>query len=142
MYEWARALHIISVIFWMAGLLYLPRLYVYHWNAKLGGELDETLKLQERRLLKVIMTPAMLAALGFGLWLIYLRQDALSGSGWLHLKLFLVFLLFGYHGFLSKTRKQFEAGDRPRSEKFFRMINEIPALFTIAIVILAVIEPF
>ncbi len=142
MYEWIRALHLISVIFWMAGLLYLPRLFVYHWTAKSGGDLEQTLILQEKRLLKIIMNPAMIASLIFGLILIYLRRDALSGQFWLYGKLVLVFCLFGYHGFLSKTRKLFESGARPKTEKFYRMINEIPALMTIVIVILAVIEPF
>ncbi len=142
MYEWMRAFHIIAVIFWMAGLLYLPRLFVYHSGAQLGGELDETLKLQEKRLFRIIMNPAMIAALVFGLALLWLRQDAWTGQGWLHLKLLLVFALFGYHGFLSKMRKRFEAGERPKSEKFFRAFNEVPAIATIIIVILAVIEPF
>lgn len=142
MYEWVRALHLISVIFWMAGLLYLPRLFVYHSSAIAGGELDTTLKLQEHRLLKIIMNPAMIAAFIFGAVLIYMRRDAFDGQIWLYLKLALVFLLIGYHGFLSKTRKLFESDQRPKSEKFFRMINEIPAIVTIGIVLLAVIEPF
>jgi len=142
MYEWIRALHLISVIFWMAGLLYLPRLFVYHCTAKPGGELEQTLILQERRLLRIIMNPAMIVAFILGLYLIYLRQDALTGQAWLYIKLVLVFGLIGYHGFLSKTRKLFENGARPRTEKFYRLINEVPALMTIAIVILAVVEPF
>lgn len=141
-YDWFRALHIIAVIFWMAGLLYLPRLYVYHSKAEQGGELDETLKVQERRLLRIIMNPAMIAALIFGGALIYLRIDAFSGSGWLHVKLLAVFALFGFHGMLSADRKKFERGERPRSEKFYRMVNEIPPLITILIVIMAVVEPF
>jgi len=142
MYEWIRAFHIILVIFWMAGLLYLPRLFVYHWTAKVGSELDKVLQTQEEKLLKIIMAPAMLGALVFGIWLIYLRRDVLSVSLWLYLKLFLVFCLFGYHGYLSSTRKKFAAGERPKTEKFFRMINEIPAILTIIIVLLAVLEPF
>lgn len=141
-YEWIRAGHIIAVIFWMAAMLYLPRLYIYHSTAKLGGELDETLKIQERKLLRIIMNPAMIAALVFGLALIYMRAEALTGQIWLWLKLVLVFSLIGYHGFLAAMRKKFERGERPKSEKFFRLINEIPALVTIAVVILAVIEPF
>jgi len=93
MYEWIRAFHIILVIFWMAGLLYLPRLFVYHWTAKVGSELDKVLQTQEEKLLKIIMAPAMLGALVFGIWLIYLRRDVLSVSLWLYLKLFLVFCL-------------------------------------------------
>jgi len=126
----------------MAGLLYLPRLFVYHHSAVPGTDLDHVLQTQERRLLKIIMTPAMLSSLFFGVLLIGLRAAEFGETWWLSLKLILVFLLFGYHGFLSKTRKQFEAGERPRTEKFFRVINEIPAIFTIFIVILAVVEPF
>lgn len=140
--NWIKAVHIIVVIFWMAGLLYLPRLFVYHYNAKTGSELDLVLQTQEQKLLKIIMTPAMLGALLSGLILVGLRHAELFESWWLTLKLVLVFLLFGYHGFLSKTRKRFAAGERPRSEKFYRLINEVPAIFTIFIVILAVVEPF
>ena len=142
MYEWIRAFHIIFVIFWMAGLLYLPRLFVYHSQAKIGGELDETLKVQERKLLRVIMNPAMILAFVFGLWIIWIRRDNLFDQYWIYAKLFFVFILLGYHGFLSKMRKQFETGARPKSEKFFRVFNEFPAILTIIIVILAVIEPF
>jgi len=141
-YEWFRAAHIIAVIFWMAGLLYLPRLYVYHSQAKLGGELDEVLKTQERNLLRIIMNPAMIVAFILGIALIVTRVDALSGQAWLWIKLVLVFGLIGYHGFLSGDRKKFERGERPRSEKFYRLINEVPAIVTIIVVILAVIEPF
>jgi len=141
-YEWFRAAHIIFVIFWMAGLLYLPRLFVYHSKAVLGGEMDESLKIQERNLLRIIMTPSMLGALIFGVILIGLRIDALTTQFWLILKLILVFGLFAYHGFLSGERKKFGRGERPRSEKFYRMINEIPSITAIFIVILAVVEPF
>jgi len=141
-YEWLRALHIIAVIFWMAGLLYLPRLYVYHSGAKAGGELEAALLIQERNLLKIIMTPSMLAAFVFGIALLAIRIDALGSSFWLWLKLALVFGLIGYHGYLSSLRKKFEAGERPKSEKYFRIINEVPSIAAIFIVILAVIEPF
>lgn len=141
-YEWFRALHIIAVIFWMAGLLYLPRLFVYHSRAAAGGELEASLLVQERNLLKIIMTPSMIAALLFGTALIGIRLDALGSSYWLPLKLVLVFGLFGYHGYLSKLRKKFEAGERPKSERYFRVINELPSIAAIFIVILAVIEPF
>ena len=141
-YEWFRALHIISVIFWMAGLLYLPRLFVYHHQAKKNGELEATLILQERRLLRIIMNPAMIAAFIFGILLLVARGDVFSQGLWLFIKLGLVFGLMGYHGMLSADRKKFESGERPRTEKFYRVANEIPALVTIVIVILAVIEPF
>lgn len=141
-YEWFRAFHIIAVIFWMAGLLYLPRLYVYHSKAKPGGELDETLKIQERRLLRIIMNPAMIIAFVLGCCLIYLRWDVLSSSYWLYVKLTGVLVLIGFHHILSADRKKFDRGERPRSEKFYRMINEIPPLIAIVIVIMAVVEPF
>lgn len=140
--EWIRAFHIIFVIFWMAGLLYLPRLFVYHYNAEPGSELDKVLQTQEEKLLKIIMAPAMMVALLTGLALVYMRHGEFGETWWLPLKLILVFVLFGYHGFLSKTRKRFAAGERPKTEKYYRIINEVPAIFTIFIVILAVIEPF
>lgn len=140
--DWIKAIHIIFVIFWMAGMLYLPRLFVYHYNAKPGTELDEVLQTQEIKLLRIIMNPAMIVAFITGLTLVYLRHGEFGESWWLPTKLILVFVLMGYHGFLSKTRKLFAAGERPRTEKYYRIINEVPAIFTIFIVILAVIEPF
>ena len=140
--NWIKAVHIMFVIFWMAGLLYLPRLFVYHYNAKPGTKLDEVLQTQEVKLLRIIMNPAMIIAFLTGLVLVGLRHGELFESWWLILKLILIFILMGYHGFLSKTRKQFAAGGRPRTEKFYRIINEVPAIFTIFIVILAVVEPF
>ena len=141
-YEWIRALHIIAVIFWMAGMLYLPRLYVYHSGAKIGGELDETLKIQERRLLRIIINPAMIIAFILGSMLVHIRWEAVTGTVWLPVKLAAVFLLFAYHGVLAGDRKKFERGERPRSQKFYRMFNEIPPILTIIIVIMAVVEPF
>jgi putative membrane protein len=141
-YLWLKATHLIAVIFWMAGLLYLPRLYVYHSQAILGGEMDEALKIQERNLLRIIMNPAMIVAFILGLALITYRVDAMTGTFWLPLKLLLVFGLIGYHGFLAAQRKKFEQGERPKSEKFFRVINEVPSITAIFIVILAIVEPF
>ncbi len=141
-YEWIRAGHIIFVIFWMAGMLYLPRLFVYHSQAEPGGELDETLKIQERKLLRIIINPAMILAFVFGLMLIHIRWEVFTSSAWLYVKLAAVFVIFGFHGLLSADRKKFERGERPRSEKFYRLSNEIPALLTVLIVIMAVIEPF
>ena len=141
-YLWLKATHLIAVIFWMAGLLYLPRLYVYHSQAILGGEMDEALKIQERNLLRIIMNPAMIVAFILGLVLITYRVEAMTGTFWLPLKLLLVFGLVGYHGFLAAQRKKFEQGERPKSEKFFRVINEVPSITAIFIVILAIVEPF
>lgn len=141
-YLWIKSFHVIAVIFWMAGLLYLPRLYVYHSQAIIGGEMDSALKIQERNLLRIIMNPAMIVAFVLGLILIGYRLDAVTSSLWLPLKLLMVFGLVGFHGFLAVQRKKFEQGERPKSEKFFRMINEIPSIAAIFIVILAIVEPF
>ena len=143
MYEWLKAIHISFVIFWMAGLLYLPRLYVYHSNSIKGGELDLKMIEAERNLIKIIITPAMVITLISGiLLLINYNLEILQSSLWLPLKLLLLLLLFGYNGYLTKQRKLFALGERPKSEKFFRLVNEIPALMTIFIVILVVVKPF
>lgn len=134
-----KSLHIISVIAWMAGMLYLPRLFVYHTKAQKGGELDETLKIMERKLLRIIINPAMILTFVFGFWLVY--YIGFSG-GWLHAKLFLVVLLSAFHGFLAKCRKDFEKGENKKSEKFYRIINEIPTLLMIIIIFLVVLKPF
>lgn len=140
--DWIKALHVIAVIFWMAGMMYLPRLYVYHSQAIPDGEMEKALIGQERRLLKIIINPAMIIAFLFGLILIVLRHDQLAGISWLWLKLIAVFILFYIHGILAADRKKFERGERPRSEKFYRMLNEVPALLIIIIVIMAIVEPF
>ncbi len=141
-YLWIKALHIISVIAWMAGLLYLPRLFVYHTDAEAGSELSETLKVMERRLLKLIMNPAMLASVLFGgILLADLEPDAWR-SGWLHAKLVLVAGLLGMHMAMAKWRREFAEDRNPRSQKFYRIANEGPTLLMIGIVIFAVIKPF
>lgn len=143
MYEWLKAFHLIAVIFWMAGLLYLPRLFVYHSVSEPGGELDMKMREAEQKLLRIIMNPAMIAAFILGLILTFgYNIGNITGSVWLPVKLLLVFALMGYHGFLSKQRKLFADGERPKSEKFFRRINEIPAIFTIIIVVMAIVKPF
>ena len=140
-YAWLKGLHIIAVIFWMAGMLYLPRLFVYHHQAEPGGELARALLIQERNLLKIIINPAMIAV-----WLIALTMIAVNtsllGQGWLHAKLVLVLALSGIHGFYAGAQKKFAKGERVRSEKFWRIMNEVPALMVIAIVLLAVVKPF
>ena len=143
MYEWLKAFHLIAVIFWMAGLLYLPRLFVYHSASKPGGELETKMIEAAQKLMRIIMNPAMIIAFILGLVLIFgYNVGNLTVSIWLPVKLVLVFALMGYHGFLAKQRKLFAAGERPKSEKFFRAINEIPAIFTIIIVIMAIVKPF
>jgi len=141
-YLWIKALHIISVIAWMAGLLYLPRLFVYHTEAKPGSELSETLKVMERRLLKYIMNPAMLSSLLFGGWLLASYSADEWIQGWLHGKLGLAVLLLAAHMSMGKWRREFAEDRNSRPQKFYRIANEVPTVLMIGIVILAVVRPF
>ncbi len=140
MYEWILALHIIAVIAWMAGLLYLPRLFVYHADAPAGSEMSETFKIMERRLLRAIMVPAMIASWLFGVWLIVLT-NAFS-EGWLHGKLLMVVLLSAVHMAMVVWRKDLERETNTKSAKYFRVVNEAPTILMIIIVILVVVKPF
>ena len=141
-YLWVKALHVISVIAWMAALLYLPRLFVYHSRAEPGSELSETLKVMERRLLRAIMTPAMAAAVVFGVILLLEAGSGVWSAGWLHVKFAGVLGLAILHGLMARWRGDF-AHDRNRhSERFFRFVNEVPTVLMIIIVILAIVEPF
>lgn len=141
-YDWIRALHIIAVISWMAGMLYLPRLFVYHVDAIKNSDQSETFKVMERRLYKAIMNPAMIATWVFGLLMLYARWDLFMISGWMHAKLLFVFLLSGVHGMYKKHIRAFARDENQKSAKFFRMLNEVPTLLMVIIVILAVVEPF
>ena len=140
-YELFIGLHILSVIAWMAGLLYLPRLYVYHTRAEPGSQMDETFKEMERKLYGFIMVPASLVALALGLSLIWIdahaRGDGLRflGSPWMSVKLAGVVLMFGYQGFLGSSRRAFAAGRNTRSETFWRMTNEVPFVLAIFMVL-------
>ena len=137
---WIKALHIISVIAWMAGLLYLPRLFVYHVEAEPGSAQSETFKVMERRLLRAIMTPAMLASFVFGSILLAGSGD--WASGWLAVKLIAVFGLTVMHGLLARWQRDFAADANRRSGKFYRVANEIPTVLMVVIVIMAVVRPF
>jgi protoporphyrinogen IX oxidase len=139
-YEWIKALHIIAVIAWMAGMLYLPRLFVYHCETEPGSKQSETFKLMERRLLKAIMNPAMIVTWLAGLYLAW--SGHWFSAGWLHGKLLLVVLLSGVHGFFGRCVKNFAADRNLRSQKFYRVINEVPTLLMAGIVILVVVRPF
>ncbi len=140
-YLWLKALHIIAVIAWLAGLLYLPRLFVYHCAAEPGSKRSEMLKVMERRLLRAIMTPAMIAAFVFGAaLLIEPRFD--TADGWFHVKLALVLALAALHGLMARWRKDFAADGNKRSQRFYRIVNEAPTVLMIAIVILVVVKPF
>ena len=139
---WVEAFHIISVMFWMAGMYYLPRLFVYHAEAIEGGREHCVFEKMEANLLRIIMNPAMVAAWTFGLLLLTRPGFALGAGFWLWTKLALVVILSGYHGFLAAERKKFLTGAAPHSSRFYRMINEIPPVLTVFIVILAVVKPF
>jgi putative membrane protein len=140
--EWVKALHVISVIAWMAGMLYLPRLFVYHSVAEIGSDQSETFKVMERRLLKGITTPAMIASYVFGLWMIFGGWVDFASSGWLHAKLVFVLLLTACHGILAKYTRLFAEDKNTKPQKFFRIINEVPTVLMILIVILVVVKPF
>ena len=142
LYPWTKALHLISVIAWMAGMLYLPRLFVYHCGAAPGTPASEMLKVMERRLLRAIINPAMIATFLFGAALLVTPGAVDWSQGWLHAKLLLVAVMAGVHGFLARWRKAFEADRNRRSARFYRFINEVPTVLLIAIVILAVVKPF
>ena len=141
-YLWCKALHIIAIISWMAGMLYLPRLFVYHAGCKKNSAESELLKVMEKKLLKIIVTPAMIASFIFGILLILNDYSYYLKSGWLHIKLFLVFILAAIHGYLSKTVQVFAQDMNQNSEKFYRILNEVPTLLMILIVILVVLKPF
>jgi putative membrane protein len=140
MYDWLKAFHIIAVIAWMAGMLYLPRLFVYHCRARPDSEQSETFKLMERRLLKIIINPAMVTSWILGLWLGVAAHW--FSSGWLWLKLGLVLALSALHGFYVRWVRDFDRGQNHHSEKFYRFVNEVPTALMIVIVILATVKPF
>jgi putative membrane protein len=140
LYLWIKAAHVIAVISWMAGMLYLPRLFVYHTAAPAGSEQSETFKVMERRLLRAIINPAMVATWILGLWLAW--DAGFFSSGWLHAKLALVVILSGLHGFFSARVRAFTEDRNTYSQRFFRIINEVVTLLMIGIVILVIVKPF
>jgi protoporphyrinogen IX oxidase len=144
-YDWIKAIHIIAVIAWMAGMLYLPRLFVYHSAAEKGSVQSETFKVMERRLLRGIINPAMILAIALGLWLAWLGPDSRYGwfaSGWLQAKIALVLALSAMHGLFARWVKAFAADRNQHSSKFYRIINEVPTIAMIIIVLLVVLKPF
>jgi putative membrane protein len=140
MYLYLKAFHIVAVIAWMAGMLYLPRLFVYHCDAPAGSPQSETFKIMERRLLRFIINPAMIATWVLGLWLAW--QGGWFKAGWLHGKLALVLVMSAVHGLFARWVKDFGADRNRHSQKLYRIANEIPTLLMIIIVILAVVKPF
>lgn len=139
-YMWIKAAHVIAIISWMAGMLYLPRLFVYHCEAKPGSELSETLKIMERRLLRVIINPAMGFSWALGLWLAW--RGGYLMAGWFHAKLALVILLSGFHGHLSAAVRRFAKDANTVPVRRWRLLNEVPAVLMIGIVILVIVKPF
>ncbi len=138
-YDIVKILHIVAVISWLAGLLYLPRIFVYHAQVAVGSETDQIFQIMEKRLLRYIMLPSMLLVFIFGF---YLASQIGFEFIWLHIKLTLVLILAGYHGFLSRCRKNFAQGENKYSQKFYRLINEVPTVLMIFIVALVILKPF
>lgn len=142
-YLWVKALHIIAVISWMAGMLYLPRLFVYHSKVAVGSEASDIFKVMERKLLRLIINPAMIAAWIFGIWLIVITGAGGPDSGkWMHAKIALLVGMQIAHAMMSRHRKAFFRDERPKSERYFRIFNEVPAILMIGIVFLVVLKPF
>ncbi len=139
---WVKALHIISVIAWMAGLLYLPRLFVYHAGVAAGSQASETFKVMERRLVRAITTPAMIATYGFGVILAATPSAVDWSDGWIYAKLGLVAALTGVHFMLARWRRDFAADRNTRPARFYRIVNELPTALMVLIVILVVVKPF
>jgi putative membrane protein len=140
LYDWVKAVHVIAVISWMAGMLYLPRLFIYHCDAEPGSRQSETFKVMERRLLTIIINPAMVVTWALGLWLAY--EGGWFKAEWLHVKLALVIALSAVHGLMVRWVRDFGADKNQHTQKFYRIINEIPTVLMIGIVILVVVKPF
>ena len=139
-YLWAKAIHVIAVISWMAGMLYLPRLFVYHSQVAVGSPQSETFKTMERRLLRAIINPAMIVTWVSGLWLAW-KGFGFQG-GWLHAKIVLVLAMSGVHGYLSGAVRRFAEDRNEKPARYWRIVNEIPTLLMIVIVILVIVKPF
>jgi putative membrane protein len=140
MYEWLKAFHVIAIIAWMAGMLYLPRLFVYHCEAEPGSRQSETFKVMERRLLKAIVNPALVVSWGLGLWLAW--KGGWYAAPWLQAKVVLAVAMSGMHGFFVRWVRDFAADRNRHTQKFYRIINEVPTIIMIGIVLLVVVKPF
>jgi len=138
---WYKAIHVISVISWMAAMFYMPRLFVYHTRAKIGSEMDKTFQQMEHKLLKIIMTPSMISTYFFGILIAYIYGFVALGV-WFHIKMTAVLGLTIFHGLLAKWRKDFINGNNNHSEKFYRLMNEIPPILMIIAVIMVIVKPF
>ncbi|MEF2552141.1 protoporphyrinogen oxidase HemJ [Aurantimonas sp. A2-1-M11] len=139
---WMKSLHILAVIAWMAGMLYLPRLFVYHAGTEIGTAQSETFKVMERRLLKAIVNPAMMVTWVAGIWLAVEGGWFEGGNGWLHAKIALVVLMSGAHGYFSASVRRFANDANTKSTRHWRIMNEVPTALMIVIVVLVVVKPF
>jgi putative membrane protein len=142
LYPWTKAFHLIAVIAWMAGMFYLPRLYVYHSTVAPGGEASEMFKVMERRLLRAIINPAMAAAWLLGLTLVLTPGVVDWGAGWWYGKMAGFLGMSAFHGHLSAARKGFARDERPRNERYWRIANEVPTLLLLIIVVMVIVKPF
>ncbi len=142
LYPWTKAIHIIAVIAWMAGMLYLPRLYVYHCDTRPGTEASERFKIMELKLYRFIMTPAMLTTFALGIILALTPGLVDWHQGWFYVKLVAVLAMGGFHGALGKWRRQFLNDERTKSQRFFRIANEVPTVLMVVAVIMVVVQPF
>ncbi len=140
LYDWLKAFHVMSVIAWMAGMLYLPRLFVYHADAKMGSELSETFKAMERRLLRGIINPAMIAAYIFGIWMLVLNP-ALLHEPFMHVKLACILIMQIVHAMLARCRRHFLQDRNLHSARFYRILNEVPAVLIVIIVAMIIVRP-
>ncbi len=142
LYPWVKSLHIIAVMAWMAGMLYLPRLFVYHTQVKIGSEASELFKVMERRLLRFIINPAMIIAWLAGIWLVIYTNALDPQNGvWMHYKFTLLIFMQIAHAVMARCRRQFASDKNTRSVKFYRVLNEVPTILMIGIVILVVVRP-
>lgn len=139
-YLWVKALHVVAVISWMAGMLYLPRLFIYHCAAESGSEQSETFKVMERRLLRIIINPAMMIAWVTGVWLAW--QTGVWSEPWFWVKFAAVFALSGVHGYFSASVRRFAADENAKSDGHWRLMNEAPTVLMIIVVIMVIVRPF
>lgn len=141
-YPWILSIHIVAVISWMAGLLYLPRLFVYHAGVEVGSDQDRLFQVMEARLLRIIMNPAMILSWVFGAMMLVALGGGLAAGGWLYVKIVAALLLTAFHMALARWRRHFSEGKNTRPEKFYRIANELPTLLMILIVVMVVVKPF
>lgn len=141
-YDWIKALHVISIIAWMAGLLYLPRLFVYHADTEVGSDKSETFKIMERRLLRAIMNPAAAASLIFGGAMLYALSPGVWSEGWIYVKLACIAGLAVSHEVMASAQRAFAKDGNRKSAKYYRVLNEVPTVLMIVLVIMVIVKPF